>query len=120
MKHVSRISEMREKRVNALRSLVWKRSPKARLQSARDEMLLGTIVGSATGERDRDPMGGGWEGTDDANSTAPSDLSDISKSPTGRIRDPDIQKEADDPGNLSEMEEIDFPAWPPEKLKRVF
>ena len=35
---------------------------------------LGTVVGSATGEADRDVLPGGWEGTDDATSTAPSDL----------------------------------------------
>jgi hypothetical protein len=36
---------------------------------------LGEIVGTSTGEGDRDVIPGGWEGTDDATSTAPSDLS---------------------------------------------
>jgi hypothetical protein len=31
-------------------------------------------VGSATGEEDHDTVPGGWEGTDDATSTAPSDI----------------------------------------------
>ncbi len=35
---------------------------------------LGEIVGSATGEFDHDVIPGGWEGTDDATSTSPSDL----------------------------------------------
>jgi hypothetical protein len=36
---------------------------------------LGSLVGTTTGEADRDTVAGGWEGTDDATSTAPSDLS---------------------------------------------
>jgi len=35
---------------------------------------LGQIVGSATGEADHDVLPGGWEGTDDATSTSPSDI----------------------------------------------
>jgi hypothetical protein len=36
---------------------------------------LGSLVGTTTGGTDRDTVAGGWEGTDDATSTAPSDLS---------------------------------------------
>ncbi len=35
---------------------------------------LSHTVGGETGEEDRDTVPGGWEGTDDATSTAPSDL----------------------------------------------
>lgn len=35
---------------------------------------LSQILGSTTGEPDRDTVPGGWDGTDDATSTAPSDL----------------------------------------------
>jgi len=41
-----------------------------------DDNAVGEVLGSATGEEDRDPVPGGWEGTDDATSTAPSDLSE--------------------------------------------
>jgi hypothetical protein len=84
---------------------------------------LGTIFGSATGERDRDPMSGGWEGTDDANSTAPSDLDGISKFPKGTPEDPDIEKVADNEDDiiyLSEMKEIKFPVWHPKIYVRMF
>lgn len=36
---------------------------------------LGQVRGTATGEDEFSAVGGGWEGTDDATSTAPSDLS---------------------------------------------
>ena len=35
---------------------------------------LGEIVGSTTGEAEQSTVAGGWAGTDDATSTAPSDL----------------------------------------------
>lgn len=35
---------------------------------------LSDVIGGSTGERDRDVVPGGWAGTDDATSTAPSDL----------------------------------------------
>mgnify|MGYP000340704880 CR=1 FL=1 len=35
---------------------------------------LGEIVGGQSGEADQDTVPGGWQGTDDATSTAPSDI----------------------------------------------
>ena len=44
---------------------------------------LGSIRGSSTGEGEFDIIAGGWEGTDDATSTSPSDLSAVeNKEPT--------------------------------------
>ena len=40
-----------------------------------DDIGVGAVIGTATGEQDRDVTAGGWAGTDDATSTAPSDLS---------------------------------------------
>ncbi len=52
-------------------------------QSATDDASLptsrpvnvGQTMGTSTGEDEFNVVGGGWEGTDDATSTAPSDLS---------------------------------------------
>lgn len=101
---------------DTIRRRVKRKVVRERLDTAYAELLLGTIIGSGTGERDRDPMGGGWEGTDDATSTAPSDLTGISSSPTGRPIDPNIQKVADELGNPSEMKEIKFPKGRPTKI----
>lgn len=49
---------------------------------------IGTIVGTMTGETDRDTVASGWEGTDDATSTAPSDL-DSSGIPEIRAEGPE-------------------------------
>ncbi len=49
-----------------------------RTRLGRDEFQeddLGEIRGGQTGEADGDTVPGGWEGSDDATSTAPSDLS---------------------------------------------
>lgn len=96
-----------------------KRLGRAGVGSLREQIPLGAIVGSSTGERDRDPMAGGWEGTDDATSTAPSDLSGISKYPTGRAQEPDVQKEVDDLGYFSEMEQVDYPLWRRERFGKM-
>jgi hypothetical protein len=57
---------------------------------------LGEIRGGSTGEADQDIVPGGWEGTDDATSTAPSDLS------------PELQAMAEN-GRSVESEDPDFP-----------
>jgi hypothetical protein len=41
---------------------------------------LGQVMGTQTGEEDRDTVAGGWQGTDDATSTAPSDMPDLAAS----------------------------------------
>lgn len=38
------------------------------------ETALGEVVGTSTGEATEDVLAGGWQGTDDATSTAPSDI----------------------------------------------
>lgn len=40
----------------------------------RPSLRLGDTMGSSTGEAEFSAVSGGWEGTDDATSTAPSDL----------------------------------------------
>lgn len=47
---------------------------------------LSDVVGTSTGEGDREVAPGGWEGTDDATSTAISDLSEI---PEPKMDEPD-------------------------------
>ena len=71
------------------------------------EISLGSIRGSATGEADRDLVPGGWAGTDDATSTAPSDMMGISLSPDGGDPEPDIDKMGDDIGSFSDLLETD-------------
>lgn len=71
----------------------------------RDPINIGSIVGGATGEADGDVVPGGWTGTDDATSTAPSDLPDISRNPSGLETSPDIDREGDDLGNFSDLPE---------------
>jgi hypothetical protein len=46
---------------------------KAREQEQKHILGLGDTMGSSTGERERAVEAGGWAGTDDATSTAPSD-----------------------------------------------
>ncbi len=41
---------------------------------SRPSLGLGETMGSSTGEAEFSAVSGGWEGTDDATSTAPSDL----------------------------------------------
>lgn len=72
-----------------------------------DGITLGSIVGSATGEGDRDVAPGGWSGTEDATSTAPSDLMGISLSPDGGTPVPDIERMGDDLGDISDLQETD-------------
>lgn len=45
---------------------------------------LGGILGSSTGEEDHEVIPGGWEGTDDATSTSPSDLCQIPERDFGK------------------------------------
>jgi hypothetical protein len=71
------------------------------------EISLGSIRGTATGEADRDVVPGGWGGTEDATSTAPSDMMGISLSPDGRDPEPDINKLGDDVGGFSDLLETD-------------
>ena len=54
-----------------------------------DDNGVGGVMGGETGEEDRDPVPGGWEGTDDATSTAPSDLSTTDLDKDAVERDPD-------------------------------
>lgn len=68
-----------------------------------EEISLGSIRGSATGEGDRDVVPGGWGGTEDATSTAPSDMPGISLSPDGLPPEPDIEKIGDDLGDISDL-----------------
>jgi len=72
-----------------------------------DGITLGNLVGSATGEADRQVVPGGWSGTEDATSTAPSDLMGISLSPDGVAPVPDIERMGDEVGDISEMQETD-------------
>jgi hypothetical protein len=46
-----------------------------------DDEGIGAVIGGETGEADRDVVPGGWAGTDDATSTAPSDLGEDSPAP---------------------------------------
>jgi hypothetical protein len=92
-----------------------KRDSKERVSSGRSgkdksgEISLGSILGSATGEGDRDVVPGGWSGTEDATSTAPSDLMGISLSPDGQDPVPDINKMGDDVSGFSDLLETDEP-----------
>ncbi len=72
-----------------------------------DGITLGTLVGSATGEGDREVVPGGWGGTEDATSTAPSDMEGISLSPDGGVPVPDIERMGDELGDISDMKETD-------------
>ncbi len=72
-----------------------------------EEISLGSIRGSATGEGDRDVVPGGWGGTEDATSTAPSDMMGINLSPDGLPPEPDINKLGDDLGDISDLLETD-------------
>ena len=121
MKHTSRLRKLRDVRSRRIANDNDERKyVPLRLVKRDEEIGIGSVVGCATGEQDRDPMAGGWEGTDDATSTAPADLSGISRSPTGRTLDPDIEKEGDNIGDISDLEEINIPRWHAEGLFSVF
>jgi hypothetical protein len=78
-----------------------------RAPASDEDITLGSILGSATGEGDRDVVPGGWSGTEDATSTAPSDLMGIALSPDGQNPVPDINKMGDDIGDISDLQETD-------------
>lgn len=61
---------------------------------------LDHLRGTETGERQRATVPGGWEGTDDATSTAASDI-------------PKSMREEDEP-NISDSLLVEFPGKPPE------
>ena len=56
-----------------------------------DSETLGEVMGTSTGEEDRDSVPGGWEGTDDATSTAPSDLTPETRDSEEAEEDPDAE-----------------------------
>jgi len=63
---------------------------------------LSAIIGSSTGEADRDVIAGGWEGTDDATSTAPSDLAHSNR--RNRDEDPFTGQAFSDGAGISDIE----------------
>lgn len=78
------LGQLRRSRSNADRGLTTNLSENTPVDRIRgrnnvtliDDEGIGEVLGSATGEGDRDVTAGGWAGTDDATSTAPSDLAD--------------------------------------------
>lgn len=113
-KHQS-VIHLDSKRLKKLRDRGGRGSSAGHKKRRSSSLRLGSVVGSATGEADHDPVPGGWEGTDDATSTSPSDLAQIRLTPSGTVTTSDVEREQDEAEKISEMEEIDVPVWRPDR-----
>lgn len=92
---------------------MWWKKNEARKPIVLEADDLGNIIGASTGDSEHKIVSGGWAGTDDATSTAPSDLignpaiPEEDKSFQAITRDMDERIWRDDEEQIDRMERVD-------------